>query len=532
MPILEYNRQIAPDTAIVPNQPKVGNPGLVLGAMDKTFDASQQTSKVVGDIGEMIQKHGLKMQDEQDAQQAADLQSSYLQDTQNELSNPDTETVKVDGQDVERPIGLLNRTLGQAKGATDEYASWYAQKREDYLSQVKDPNYKRELQKAMDSHHYATIDNVSNYETKQRRDDIVNSFQSNVNLQIKDAASAQNPDALKSAIVNVTNGQNKINQALNLDADTALLKNQKAIAATVDTAITNTLQTTGSLEAAKGLLDSVKGSVDLDSYDKLQKKLNEGFNAITKTNMRITNIKQTDSEQNILGGLLDGSLNWTNLNKIDDSDVSDKFKMAAKDAIAKKIKNINNPKSANSQVTVSDAGFIKSDDKIFASHIANVLNSGNKEKIMETMGNALNNFGDGKISQDKLNILLRLSIARGSKVPIKMDADNGVQPDSKQAEIDAGTKSILDWQGKTRSSDPQVFNDYFNKLDSGMPVKQAHDEAVRANGLKINKALMGLPVEGKIMVDGNGNKAKVFPDGHYEPVEAKAPTTPKKKATK
>lgn len=516
MPIVPYSRQVKTDTARIPETPSVDN-RVVLSAINQRGADNQRTAQAVEDIGQQVQKHAAKLQLLQNEQHASRLDTDFRKSLQNKLYSPETEAIDIDGNTIERPSGILNRQLGQATGSTTDLDAWYQTEKENYLSQVNDPNYRLALEKSLESSFYTSRDNVLKHEAKQMRSDMVNTFQSELTQKIKDSAEAQTPETLQLAVNDVTNAQRKINLAADADPATSALNIGKSVAATVDTAVVNKLRSTGDIGQANELLYSMEKSIDLESFNAIQKKLETGYTAMTAARTRIDNIKKNDNALDMLSGITSGEINWTNLHKIDDANVPDEFKIAAKEAVDAQIKNIKRgTMQTGKRLTAADAQApgeeLDSKQKYFARQIADVLNSGDKDTIVSTMSSALRNYGKGQISQENMNILVRLAVARGANLPIKQDVENGVEPDAKQVEFTAGAKSILDWQNKSQINGAQAYGDYIKGIQSGMTTKEAHDMAIKNAVIKEFPQAATMETPPNMIIDSNSGIRVIFPN--------------------
>ena len=165
-----YEQQVQPDTAVIPSAPKnTGNPGLVLSSMNKNAEAEQNAAQAVGNIGEKLYAHAQKLQKLENEKQASALETQFRQGLQDTLYSPDTEIVKINGQDVERPKGIMNRALSQAKDATVEFDSYYNQQMEQSLAQVKDPETNLALRNSLENLRFGVRDNVPEPQTTVRQ---------------------------------------------------------------------------------------------------------------------------------------------------------------------------------------------------------------------------------------------------------------------------------------------------------------------------------------------------------------------------
>lgn len=134
-----------------------------------------------------------------------------------------------------------------------------------------------------------------------------------------------------------------------------------------------------------------------------------------------------------------------------------------------------------------------------------VFSSKNKEEVQKAIKNILMGGGDGKLSKDDLEVLLQSAMSQTKK---------------DRAEIEAGIKTLGDWADNTKPIHrAEVYRDFQKKVLEGKTPQDAVAETISINTIKAKPNFISFPKEGKLMVDKNGNKARVFPDGHFEEVK-------------
>jgi len=135
--------------------------------------------------------------------------------------------------------------------------------------------------------------------------------------------------------------------------------------------------------------------------------------------------------------------------------------------------------------------------KLFASE--------NKEQVHKSIMNILRGGGDGKLSKDDLEILLLSAIN---------------QPLEKRKELSNAVKTLGKWADETEGVDrADVLRDFQTKIKEEKSISEAVSESMQENTVKAVPKVVGFPKEGKLQIDKHGNKALVFPDGHYEEVK-------------
>lgn len=459
------------------------------------------------------------------------------------------------GQEHEVPTGVLNRQGFAAQGATAEFDQTSQKLKDQYLSQFTTPRLKAMAARQFDGITSVYRGQVANHEATQIREGTAATFLSSTMNEVKAASGANDEASLNNSISSVQSAYMRYGAFKGMDPETIQKNMSQWTAKAVDNSVTNTLSQSGDLNAAKGLLDTMKDKIGVDDYDKISMKLDKGAESMQRNAVRINDLAQNKNALNILNDVSTQKIDWTKLNDIDNENVPEPFKMAVKNALQAKLP---------AGVDVKNLGYIPTKDKQFAEHMADVMSGDNQNQIVTSMSAALNNFGHGKISQQHLNILAKLAVMRGQGLPCKEDAVNGHTIDPKQVPIDAGINAINDWQNKTGNSDPSVHGEYLDAVSKGTNPKDAYTQAIKTNVLKnypnsitldktpdamgsASKGLTSLVKDdkgkpaasfkidsgngmvvpkteapqgkregGKLMHDAKGNKAIVYPDGSYE----------------
>jgi hypothetical protein len=157
--------------------------------------------------------------------------------------------------------------------------------------------------------------------------------------------------------------------------------------------------------------------------------------------------------------------------------------------------------SAIKAITSPDSIGAITNSEEFSKLTEDIFKSDKKEEVRKTVKNILKGGGDGKLSKDDMAILI--SSAQNKNIE-KRDAAS------------LAVKTLGDWADKVKADRADVFRDFQKKISSGKEPQLAVQETMNENTVKIKPELIKLPVTGKVMIDKNGNKAMVFPDGHYE----------------
>lgn len=156
-------------------EPKVSAPSMpapVPGAFGGDISRAQaETGNIVKNLAldyanYQIREAHIKAQENND-----NLLMQYSQAQQDALLNDKTETIaRADGTTFDRPVGVLNRHLDQAQGSTVEFDTKMKTLKQQILDNVKDPHYKAQLTGQIDRSWMGVRDNVIQHEAKQKND--------------------------------------------------------------------------------------------------------------------------------------------------------------------------------------------------------------------------------------------------------------------------------------------------------------------------------------------------------------------------
>jgi hypothetical protein len=159
-------------------------------------------------------------------------------------------------------------------------------------------------------------------------------------------------------------------------------------------------------------------------------------------------------------------------------------------------------------------------NEYFQAYVKDVFSSRSIKDINNVLVDALNANGNNEISQDKLNILVDAAMNQAKILPIK-EGDDRPEMTSQQAEAIAGVHFLTNWSEQSGIKDVHTISQYLTEINKGIQAKVAVDNAIKTTAIKNNPKILQVPEKGQLMIDKNGNKAMVFPDGHYEEVTDK-----------
>lgn len=480
--IPQYNQQVGLSTPRV-SSVTAPDSSLVLNSMNKQYAANASLAKGAGDIASVVAKHAQEQQELKNDQQVSQVLTQYSQDKQGRYFDKNMEAVKVNGQDVTRPKGLMYRSLGQANGALVESDEWYMSSKSKYLDQVKSPTHRAKLELMMDKDYQSSRLSVNKHEAAEWRKDLVNTSKSALKMQIENAYGADREDSLNTAIENGVLTADALNKAAAYDEVTAAVSLQDTTSKIVENSVLGKLRKTGDVAQAEALLETVKDKVTEKTYEGLKSKISEAGKNIAKqaeVNSKLVTLK---NESQLLDEISSGNVTWLNSSDIGKSvaagEISQEFGQAA-------IKYIDSPQSIDATGDEDSEAYIKSVKEIF--------NAKDKQSLRSALVNVLNGGSDGRISKDDIAFIFKAAKERGDSLS-GIDKPGAYAPGSKQPIIDAGMKSVIDWAEKSNIGKPSgVIRDYLSALEStDNNPKDAYNIAINSAVLQRNPALISLP---------------------------------------
>lgn len=259
-------------------------------------------------------------------------------------------------------------------------------------------------------------------------------------------------------------------------------------------------------EMAASLLEK-KVYPNIDEEDRV-KLLNISKDAILdkKRNIEKANeVNQIQNETNYLTKFSSGELSWNDIEVISDDlrkgNISERFGTAMLDVIKSKGKY--NPSEA--------------DNENYPNFIEQIYKSKDQKELNSSIYNLL--LDHKNISQDKMAILINGAVQRSKIIPFSYGEDGAI--DQKQKAVDSGALAVTEY-GKRNQLETEdianIYEDYHKNIGEGLLPQEAYDKSIRANAIKKNPSILSIPVEGRMMIDDQGNKAIVYPDGTYKEI--------------
>jgi len=147
----------------------------------------------------------------------------------------------------------------------------------------------------------------------------------------------------------------------------------------------------------------------------------------------------------------------------------------------------------------------------------NVASTGSQEEMSMYILNAMS--GNTKMSSDMLAILgdLAAMMGKGKKVG---NTDSVPTPTAQQNATHSAVQSLLSVINP-KFSIVNLISNFVKGVKAGLSPQDAHTMAVNAENIRVNPDIVKSSEKGQLMMDAKGNKAIVYPDGHFEEVNDK-----------
>lgn len=220
---------------------------------------------------------------------------------------------------------------------------------------------------------------------------------------------------------------------------------------------------------------------------------------MVRDNHQISTEQSMSTRVDTIKSIANGDLTWQNTNFISQ--------------IAQKDPNLAEALQKNFSENKLGKKYSATDDKNsdFESLVGDIFKANTKEDINKYL---IKSLVPG-MSMDRLSIIVKAAEQRGANLPTLPGSVNGVT-DPKQQDIDHAVKHIQTLKN------PNILIDFFKNLSGGSSPLQATQNAVNSEAIKVRPDLVGNSSTGKVMVDKYGNRATVFPDGHFEEIKGKS----------
>lgn len=298
----QYTRQVEERTPTV-QAPNLPNP--VRAAF------GENVAQEISNLGAQIQNASGVMADHFKRKEAlenervvAQLETEFRRDVQDKLFSEDEEDFTYNKQESKRSKGVLNRKLWTADGSTQDFDDFYFKKRDEYLSKAPSDDYRAKLASLMDGHYESNRNTIIKHESKEIRQNRVNTLESNVKQKINDAYGVASVDDLNFTINSVLATQDVLNQAKNLDEITSKLESQKAVEATVEKAVISALDRDNTEDFAVLLIEQSKENLSKEKIDDLESLIDKK----KKEWLIISDVQQYENQKTFNENFLDVSV--------------------------------------------------------------------------------------------------------------------------------------------------------------------------------------------------------------------------------
>lgn len=489
MKVPEYQEKITtitPETR-APTMPNIRMPGVVPGAFGENVGQAYET---LGKVGEKIAGHLQQMAFDEQDKVRLQKETAFMQDWQDRLTNPNDETIQVNGQDVTRKKGLLLRPLGQAEGVTLEAKLAYKKMREQYLDGLSRYQYDK-LAPFMDRHFLSIEDKLVTHEQNQRDENFKNITESNITQRTLNASMIRDSKELTFAIDDAIKSTAPYYRKY--DEATQKINNEKIAGDIIESSVISTLKNTGNLTQAQSLLDGVKDKLSGDTeYNRIKDTMIKGYDYLKSQTEKIKLESKISDRFDYIGKIADGTLSWEDSDKIIRG-------IAIKD-----------PQLAEAMTKVVDSKGEyfpeEANNEAYADLVKNVFTAGSKEEISNFLIEALDATANKEMSRDRLTILVSAAQERAKSLPVGAN-DEPVALSPKQNEIDAGIKAIINIKNKQFSVGDMIVN-FFKSITSGKSPQDAHTEAVKSEINRTNSLSIKYKV-GDIITNSKGESAEI-----------------------
>jgi hypothetical protein len=163
----------------------------------------------------------------------------------------------------------------------------------------------------------------------------------------------------------------------------------------------------------------------------------------------------------------------------------------------------------------------KAQNQNFADMVDKIFSTKTKEDMSDKFIDALKSNANRNMSTDRLAILISAAEGKTATIPTTKGS-NDAKPSQQQNMVESNIDGIKDYfkgAEEKMSKVGQVVGDFFKNLTSGSSPQKAQADAIHSFNVKEYPWISSLPKEGALKIDKNGNKVRIYPDGHYEDVK-------------
>jgi hypothetical protein len=521
MKVPQYEQQVDPRTTqlsqaqapglSIPREVFGGDSEVVLNNIEK----AGKTAEIASGI---LQKRA----EQQMSIKNADLENQFMVANQNLLHSPDptaTKIVKIGDQDAEVPSGLLDRYGNQVHGASQEYEQSAAGLMSSYLGQVKNPIYRAQLKQALTPHYLSGRESVISHEVTQGRIVGLNTLQAkNTNLVYSVGDNPQQnivqPDGTSKVKFDVAldqihqgniaigayTGKNSTEEIQKMDLVDYKQAAVKAGDAMIQQGVPiddvlGFLQRPGVNEKLAEVMPEVNQTLEykakaFDKYQHWQNKL-------------ITTKGASDLSQN----LIDGTLNSDTIQAYQQAGKIDTNTAAIFDAVARKV----------------DFNIPDSSPKGKPDYFLRLLDKGKKSDVasLKVINDATEAYGRGDLGADQYAYFIQEANKRFQR------ETKGQTGWDKSTDFFRNSAHALNDFAKTISQNTpdKIASNMIEKLVER--VRKGEDPTLAAQAIQKETVIehhpqaLTYPIEGRSILDKDGNIKIILPDGTLKDQEKK-----------
>jgi hypothetical protein len=553
MRVPTYEKQTSRITPTVSTPQELRPPAAAFGT--EMAEATTRLGETGMKIASAIMQRAAERRKELMAKQVFEQDTLFRQEMQNVLYN---DQVDKNG----KPLGFLSRKLDQTQNITPEFDQAYSNIKKKYLNNVAAPEQKDALARMLDSTYLSHRDNIIRHERNQIDQSIQNSFKSNLDIQVNDAAQLQDGPSVIRAIDAAIVTQDTLSKINGYDEKTAEAQRIDVRGKVAKTAFSSAMAE-NNLIKAQSIYNAVKGKIPAEIAEKMKEQVESGIpygiaiqdafldpiSTRKKLETNAYDIKDpvkrkaaydftntlaermiTDSQETrhneLLDNLAKGKLTLTDIeNEMqipeDIGGLKKKilvnYQKAIQNGIQKDLNRMLTEKTPDKDPTARAKAVKQYVDLIDAFVNEDTDKWHAREKLAEA-------YTDGIINSQEAVFLNNL------KTNLK-----NIEFNRNTGPINSAIKSLKSWMGKNNASDEEItlrVKQLLGTLQQGQANPQDAAKAIMQNHIyqKIPEAATLSP-KGQLMMDAYGNKAIVYPDGTIEPVvtyKEKAPEAEKK----
>jgi hypothetical protein len=321
MKVPQYQRTEKIDVVEIP---QVKFPRASREAFGNAGEDLQDTAKIIGTFADKIYDRYLERKKIANEQQVEDSFIKYSNDINNRLFSDEIETVKIDGLEVKRPYGLLNRKLSNATGALKDYVSYNDSIVPNYLETVQDPEYKLKLKQKMNNLSVSRYNEVNRHESVQYQEKHKALMENSIAQQTRDFSIAVNGESLLSAIRNIAVSQEVYDRGIGTDPTIIKTNVSDAIQKGVENSVLAALHIDTTGEKSYKLLKFTRDDIDKDlristqQYNDLKMKISKTSKAMDDDMKRMEDKGKLNNFFKVIDGMRKGTVSIANMSSIDE----------------------------------------------------------------------------------------------------------------------------------------------------------------------------------------------------------------------